>query len=29
MPFKIALTAVSIASCYYSIYKYATYFAKR
>ena len=29
MPYKIILTFVNIASCYYSIYKYAKYFAKR
>ena len=29
LPYKIILTFVNIASCYYSIYKYATYFAKR
>lgn len=29
MPYKMILTFVNIASCYYSIYKYAKYFAKR
>ncbi|KAL8669747.1 MAG: hypothetical protein Q9168_005675 [Polycauliona sp. 1 TL-2023] len=29
VPYKIVLTFVNIASCYYSIYKYAKYFAKR
>jgi hypothetical protein len=29
MPYKTILTFVNIASCYYSIYKYAKYFAKR
>lgn len=29
MPYKIILTFVNIASCYYSIYRYAKYFAKR
>lgn len=29
IPYKIVLTFVNIASCYYSIYKYAKYFAKR
>ena len=29
IPYKIILTFVNIASCYYSIYKYAKYFAKR
>lgn len=29
LPYKIILTFVNIASCYYSIYKYAKYFAKR
>lgn len=29
MPYKTVLTFVNIASCYYSIYKYAKYFAKR
>ena len=29
MPYKVILTFVNIASCYYSIYKYAKYFAKR
>ncbi|KAL8692131.1 MAG: hypothetical protein Q9224_004021 [Gallowayella concinna] len=29
LPYKIVLTFVNIASCYYSIYKYAKYFAKR
>lgn len=29
MPYKFILTAVNIASCYWSLYKYATYFAKR
>lgn len=29
MPYKTVLTIVNILSCYYSIYKYAKYFAKR
>ncbi|KAL8912095.1 MAG: hypothetical protein Q9172_007561 [Xanthocarpia lactea] len=29
LPYKVVLTFVNIASCYYSIYKYAKYFAKR
>lgn len=29
IPYKIVLTFVNTASCYYSIYKYAKYFAKR
>ncbi|KAL8787561.1 MAG: hypothetical protein Q9213_002123 [Squamulea squamosa] len=29
LPYKVILTFVNIASCYYSIYKYAKYFAKR
>lgn len=29
MPFKIVLTVVNVFSCYYSLYKYARYFAKR
>lgn len=29
MPYKFILTMVNIASCYWSLYKYATYFAKR
>ncbi|KAL9038139.1 MAG: hypothetical protein Q9180_003311 [Flavoplaca navasiana] len=29
IPYKMVLTFVNIASCYYSIYKYAKYFAKR
>lgn len=29
MPYKLVLTAINVASCYWSIYKYATYFAKR
>ena len=29
MPYKLILTAINVASCYWSIYKYATYFAKR
>ena len=29
LPYKMILTFVNIASCYYSIYKYAKYFAKR
>ncbi|KAL9594820.1 MAG: hypothetical protein Q9219_006811 [cf. Caloplaca sp. 3 TL-2023] len=29
LPYKIVLTFVNIASCYYSIYTYAKYFAKR
>ncbi|KAI5209693.1 hypothetical protein E4T38_02375 [Aureobasidium subglaciale] len=29
MPYKLILTFVNVASCYYAIYKYATYFANR
>lgn len=29
MPYKLVLTFVNVASCYYAIYKYATYFATR
>ncbi|KAK5007882.1 hypothetical protein LTR60_005600, partial [Cryomyces antarcticus] len=29
MPYKILLTAINVASCYWSLYKYAKYFAKR
>jgi hypothetical protein len=29
LPYKIVLTAVNVASCYWSLYKYARYFAKR
>jgi len=29
MPYKAILTFINIASCYWSLYKYATYFAKR
>ena len=29
MPFKLLLTVINIVSCYYSLYKYAKYFAKR
>lgn len=29
MPYKIILTAINVASCYWSLYKYAKYFAKR
>lgn len=29
MPYKFILTAVNVASCYWAIYKYATYFAVR
>ncbi|KAL9103727.1 MAG: hypothetical protein Q9187_008976 [Circinaria calcarea] len=29
MPYKLILTAINVASCYWSIYKYASYFAKR
>ena len=29
MPYKVVLTGVNVASCYWSLYKYATYFAKR
>ncbi|EMC96347.1 glycosyltransferase family 2 protein [Baudoinia panamericana UAMH 10762] len=29
MPYKFILTVVNIGSCYYSLYKYAKYFAKR
>lgn len=28
-PYKIVLTGINICSCYWSIYKYARYFAKR
>jgi hypothetical protein len=28
-PYKILLTVINVASCYYSLYKYARYFAKR
>jgi hypothetical protein len=28
-PYKIVLTFVNVFSCYYSLYKYAKYFAKR
>ncbi|CAK7219053.1 hypothetical protein SCUCBS95973_003694 [Sporothrix curviconia] len=28
-PYKLALTAVNVASCYWSLFKYARYFAKR
>ncbi|KIW09911.1 hypothetical protein PV08_11687 [Exophiala spinifera] len=29
MPYKIALTAVNVGSCYWSLWKYAAYFARR
>src|SRR5690242_12026248 len=29
LPYKIVLTAVNVASCYWSLYKYARYFAQR
>lgn len=29
MPYKIVLTFINVGSCYYSLYKYATYFAHR
>lgn len=29
LPYKIVLTFVNVASCYWSLYKYARYFAKR
>lgn len=29
MPYKLVLTLVNVASCYWSLYKYAKYFAKR
>ncbi|PNS19415.1 hypothetical protein CAC42_2592 [Sphaceloma murrayae] len=29
MPYKLVLTFVNVASCYYALFKYATYFAKR
>lgn len=29
MPYKIVLTLINVGSCYWSLYKYATYFAKR
>jgi hypothetical protein len=29
MPYKLVLTFVNVASCYYAIFKYATYFATR
>lgn len=29
MPYKVVLTAINVGSCYWSLYKYATYFAKR
>ncbi|ROV95656.1 hypothetical protein VMCG_07545 [Cytospora schulzeri] len=29
MPYKLILTLVNVASCYWSLYKYARYFAKR
>ncbi len=28
-PYKIALTCINIASCYWALYKYARYFAKK
>lgn len=29
MPYKIVLTIINVGSCYYSLYKYARYFARR
>lgn len=29
MPYKMVLTLINVGSCYWSLYKYATYFAKR
>ncbi|KAF2225743.1 glycosyl transferase, partial [Elsinoe ampelina] len=29
MPYKLVLTFVNVASCYYALFKYATYFARR
>lgn len=29
LPYKIILTGINVASCYWSLYKYARYFAKR
>lgn len=29
MPYKVVLTVINVTSCYWSLYKYATYFAKR
>ena len=29
MPYKVLLTVINIVSCYYSLYKYAKYFAKK
>jgi hypothetical protein len=29
MPYKLVLTAINVASCYWSLWKYARYFAKR
>ncbi|KAK4973276.1 hypothetical protein LTR66_011206 [Elasticomyces elasticus] len=29
MPYKIVLTGINVASCYWSLYKYARYFARR
>jgi hypothetical protein len=29
LPYKIVLTGINVASCYWSLYKYARYFAKR
>ncbi|KAF4553849.1 Hypothetical protein D9617_6g095820 [Elsinoe fawcettii] len=29
MPYKLVLTFVNVASCYYALFKYATYFAKK
>ncbi|KAK1809367.1 hypothetical protein LTR12_016281 [Friedmanniomyces endolithicus] len=29
MPYKIVLTVINVFSCYYSLFKYARYFAKR
>jgi len=28
-PYKILLTGINVLSCYYALYKYAKYFAKR
>lgn len=29
MPYKLVITLINIASCYWSLYKYARYFARR
>jgi len=29
MPYKLVLTVINVGSCYWSLYKYAKYFAKR